>query len=46
MNWDRDYSYEFNFKIRVPARTHLFVSTVNDGELRVDKRRAWCTLPT
>jgi DUF4097 and DUF4098 domain-containing protein YvlB len=37
MNWDRDYSYEFNFKIKVPARTHLFISTINDGDVRVDK---------
>ena len=34
-HWDQDYSYAFNFKIRVPARTHLFVSTINDGDLRV-----------
>ena len=36
-HWDRDYSYAFHFKIRVPARTHLFVSTINEGDLRVDK---------
>lgn len=35
-NWNKDYQYEFNFKIKVPARTHLFVSTVNQGDVRIE----------
>lgn len=34
-NWNKDYHYTFNFKIKVPARTHLFVSTINQGDVRV-----------
>lgn len=36
-NWDQcDFNFRYDFKVRVPTRANINVSTVNDGEVRVE----------
>lgn len=32
---DKDYDYEMNFVIRVPAGIHILASTINDGDVEI-----------
>ncbi|QHT67448.1 hypothetical protein GXP67_12820 [Rhodocytophaga rosea] len=38
-NWNEDYNYVFNFKIRVPNQVKLAVYTINKGNINVSNTR-------
>lgn len=38
-DWNQDYNYVFNFKIRVPAQIKLAVYTVNKGNINIANTR-------
>lgn len=38
-DWNQDYNYVFNFKIRVPAQVKLAVYTVNKGNINISNAR-------
>jgi len=34
-DWDVDFDYNFDFKVKVPEGTHLYLSTINNGDVTV-----------
>ncbi len=34
-DWDSDFDFHFDFTLKVPARTNLILTTINDGDINV-----------